>query len=76
MDDNVHGDAVTETTDARAENGAATPMELTNANDHALVSDKSSDPPDADGADWQLSQTLRQCKKQAQECRNLATLQA
>ncbi|KAH7961251.1 hypothetical protein HPB52_006095 [Rhipicephalus sanguineus] len=43
MDDNVDGDAVTETTD---------------------------DP------DWQLSQTLRQRKKQAQERRNLAALQA
>ncbi|KAH7957243.1 hypothetical protein HPB52_016510 [Rhipicephalus sanguineus] len=76
MDDNVNGDAVTETTDARAENGANTPMDLTNANDNALVSDKSSDPHDADGADWQLCQTLRQRKKQAQERRNLAALQA
>ncbi|KAH7969802.1 hypothetical protein HPB52_021960 [Rhipicephalus sanguineus] len=37
MDDNVDGDAVTETTDARAENGANTPMGRTNANDHALL---------------------------------------
>ncbi|KAH7943191.1 hypothetical protein HPB52_006287 [Rhipicephalus sanguineus] len=76
MDDNVDGDAVTETTDACAENGANTPMDLTNANDHALVSGESSDPHDADRAVWQLSQTLRQRKKQALERRNLAVLQA
>ncbi|KAL1477451.1 hypothetical protein MTO96_035728 [Rhipicephalus appendiculatus] len=76
MDDNVDGDAVTERTDACADNGANTPMDFTKANDHASVSDKLSDPPDADGADWQLSQTLRHRKKQAQERRSLAALQA
>ncbi|KAH7936318.1 hypothetical protein HPB52_021417 [Rhipicephalus sanguineus] len=38
-------------------------MDLTNTNDHALVTD------------WQLSRTLRQRKKQAHERRNLAALQ-
>ncbi|KAL1470386.1 hypothetical protein MTO96_024347 [Rhipicephalus appendiculatus] len=76
MDGNVDGDAATETTEACADKGANTPMEVTNANDRASVSDKLSDPPDADGADWQLSQTLRQRKKQAQERHSLAALQA
>ncbi|KAL1471319.1 hypothetical protein MTO96_023726 [Rhipicephalus appendiculatus] len=76
MDGNVDGDAATERTDACEDNGANTPMDFTNANDRASVSDKLSDPPDADGADWQLSQTLRQRKKQAQERRSLAALQA
>lgn len=70
----MDGDAVTETTDACADNDASTSMELTNANGHASVSDNLLDPTDADEADWQLSQRLQQRKKHAQERQNLATL--
>lgn len=76
MDDHADGASVNATPTARTEQGENTPMDLTSANNHASVSGNSSHLQDADEADWQLSQTLRQRKKLAQERRNLAALQA